>query len=220
MDFRRFGIVMLGLVSIAGSAKATISYQGSQVSFSGQAGTDGLAVSSLSTFSGALTTDGFVTGDEYLDPTTQIEFLAFNGSGSAAQSFNLSGGTLSVTNGNTIEIVLPAGVDFGFAFNVTTPSSPFLNLCEDITVAGCSGNAVVVPPASGFIGAISDIPTVTALTTIWLHPASGSPTITLQSFEVATLASSATPDGPTMLLIGGGLIVLHLLRRRRANVAN
>ena len=213
MDFRRFGIVMLGLVSIAGSANATISYQGSQASFNSKAATDGLAVSSLATFTGALTTDGITANDEYLDATTQIEFQAFNADGSNPQQFTLTGGTLSVAAGNTIKITFPVGVDFGFAFNFTTTSS-FETVCEDVTLAGCSGSAIILQNASGFVGAINDVPTPAALTVLWLHQ--GNAVNTLQSFDVAT--QSATPDGPTILLIGGGLIVLHLLRRRRANV--
>jgi hypothetical protein len=216
MDFRRFGIATMGIVMLAGSARATISYQASQASFNTKAGTDGLVVSSLGTFTGALTTDGIAANDEYVDATTQIEFQAFNADGSNPQPFTLTGGTLSVTPDHTIKITFPVGVDFGFAFNFTTTST-FETLCEDVTLAGCSGSTLVFQNASGFLGATNDIPTPAALTVLWVHQ--GNSVNTLQSFDVAT--QTATPDGPPMLLIGGGLIVLHLLhRRRRAIVAD
>jgi len=101
MGFQRMAIVMTGLIAVAGSARATISYQASQASFTtrAQSVADGLTVSSLMTFTGALTQIGSVANDEYIDPTTQIEFLAFNTNGTNAQPFILNGGTLSVTLG-------------------------------------------------------------------------------------------------------------------------
>jgi len=80
-------------------------------------------------------------------------------------------------------------VDFGFAFNFTT-SSTFISLCEDVVLGGCSGNAVVTTNVSGFIGAINDIPTPAALTSLWLGPQS-SGAITLQSLDVANARSRA-----------------------------
>jgi hypothetical protein len=205
------------LVSIMGisaliPASATISYQSSQPTFVIQAGTDSLAVSSLVTFTGALSTL-VTTNDQYIDPLTNLEFLAFNSGGTPISFASITGNTLIASGGSQVEIVFPAGIDFGFAFNFTTGT--FLTLCEDTTPSGCSGSAFVISPASGFIGAISDTPTNTPLTALWLHAQSGSATINIQSFEVATQNVASTPDGPTWLLIGSGLIVLPLLHRRR-----
>lgn len=229
MTSHRFGIFMLGLGVIAGSARATITYSASQAAFGPQATvTDGLTLSSLITFTGALcstagTCANGVIGDEYIDPTTGLEFLAFNGSGTTNEAFaSVTDGVLytAANQGDAIEVIFPTGVDYGFAFNFTTTSSGD-NLCIDTSSASfnsCpSGPTFVMSGNSGFIGALNDSPTPAPLTAVWLAlSASGSAATDLQSFEVATQsAQTATPEGSTSLLIGSGLIALTFLRRRR-----
>jgi hypothetical protein len=217
MVLSKFRVLILGLGALI-PASATITYQSSQANFATQATvTDGLTLSSLITFTGTLSTVGGVTDDAYVDPTTGIEFLAFNSTGSANAAFTLTAGHVLDTgtnSGDAIEVIFPTGVDYGFAFNFTTAAS-FNNLCVDTSIGGCnSGGTVVTTGGSSFVGALNDNPTPAALSTIWMHPGSFSPDTDLQSFEAGS--ESATPDGPTMLLIGGGLIALHFVYRRKA----
>src|SRR5271167_5011694 len=100
MGFRRLGIFSLGLASIAIPARATISYQTTQTAFYNEATTiNGLTVSpSLITFSGSnLTEVAGVANDAYLDPTTGIEFLAFNSTGTTHVAFAVTSGVLTTT---------------------------------------------------------------------------------------------------------------------------
>jgi hypothetical protein len=226
-SFRKFGVVMLGLGMLAGSARATITYQATQGpgagSFTTKAGTDSLTVSSLITFTGALCTTGCangVIGDEYVDPTTGIEFLAFMSDGLTNVAFaSITAGTLNTVagSGDYIEVIFPAGLHDGFAFNFTTAYSNGINLCVDTSVPGpcASGGTYVGQNVSGFVGAVNDNPTPAPLVSLWLYPTSGfavSAGTDIQSFEVANPAT--TPEGPTLLLIGPGLIGLLFYRRR------
>ncbi len=228
MIFQRLAIFMLGFAIIAVPAKASIYYGATtQLAFTtrAQSAPDDLTVSSLQTFTGSLTTDGNAANDEYLDPVTGIEFLAFSSNGGTQVAFtSVSGGVLNMatTGGNTIEVIFPAGIDYGFAFNFTTPSSSGDNLCVDTSVANfgnCDGNVFISQNGTGFVGALDDFGSLTTLNTLWLHPLSGGLTSTdLQSFDVATQGSEA-PEPATMLLIGMGLLAIHgigVIRRRRA----
>jgi hypothetical protein len=226
MGFRKFGVLMLGLGIVAGWARGSITYQTSQANFTSQATvTDGLTVSSLITFTGALTelAGSGVANDEYIDLTTGVEFLAFSSNGLTHEAFaSVSGGILNTAagQGDSIEVMFPSGVDYGFAFNFTTASSTGDNLCVDTSTATfstcASGGTSIAQNGSGFIGALNDSPTPAPLVAVWLHPQSGSPGTDLQSFDVATQSqTSDTPEARTMVLIGSGLIVINLLRRRQ-----
>jgi hypothetical protein len=220
MISHKFGILILGLGVIAGSARASITYSTTQANFNNKATTnDGLTVSSPITFTGALTELGGsgVADDEYIDPTTGVEFLAFNSSGSSNVAFaSVTSGVLNTQAGlgSSIEVIFPTGVDYGFAFNFTTAWSGGENLCIDpnTTFNSCaSGGTYIASGGSGFIGAINDNPTPAPLTSVWLAlSASGSAGTDLQNFEVA-----GVPEGSTNLLIGSGLIGIYLLHRRR-----
>jgi hypothetical protein len=226
MVLRKCGIFMLGLASIAIPARATISYQSTQGSFSFQAGTtDGLTVSpTLITFTGTGLTEstvgtGNVAGDEYLDSATGVEFLAFTSNGMTPVAFaSVTGGALETTPGagDAIEVLLPSGTD-GFAFNFT--ASSFDNLCIDFSVSTFSTCANGGATAPSFSGLLNDGPPST-LPTLWIHPGSFSPGTDLQNFEVAT--ESPVPESSTMFMIGGGLVAMKALgaiRRRRLSQA-
>ncbi len=227
MSIQKLCFFTLGLALAASPALATISYQSSQAAFASKAvTTDSLFVSSLTTFTGILATDGVVSGDEYVDATTGIEFIAFNGSGSSQVAFSsVSGGVLNTTvgAGNAIEVVFPSSTDYGFAFNFTTASGTGVTVCVDLspgTFSNCAlGGTFVSQNGTGFIGGINDGGSLAPLTTLWIHPQNGASGATdLQSFEVAT-QGSATPETSTMLLIGSGLVAISALsinRRRHA----
>jgi hypothetical protein len=221
MVFRKYGIFMVGLGMLAGSARATITYSASQAAFGTQATvTDGLTLSSLITFTAAnLTTiNGVACGcsdDEYIDPTTGLEFLAFNGSGTTNEAFaSVTAGVLytAANSGDSIEVIFPTGLDDGFAFNFTTTRNTGDTLCVGTSVGGCNGSNFAGQFGSAFIGALNDNPTLAPLTVVWLTTP-GSADTDLQSFEVATQAP--VPEGPTNLLLGSGLSALYWLYRRR-----
>lgn len=216
----RFTIFILGLAAAMVPARASLTYQASQTSFSNQATvTDGLTLTSLITFTGTLSEVSGVANDEYVDPTTGVEFLAFSSNGTTHKAFaSVSGGDLNLpaSSGDSIEVILPV-TTYGFAANFTTTFSPYESLCMDVSTSTfntcASGGTVTLANTSGFVGTLDDNPTPSPFTTIWLHPqSSGSAGTDLQSFELGT--QDPAPDPATMLTLGAGLIFLALLRRR------
>jgi hypothetical protein len=214
-----YSIFFLGLLTLAPSARASLTYQSSQATFTNQATvTDALTVSSLITFTGSFSEFGTVNNDEYIDPLTGVEFIAFNASGTTNKAFaSVSGGVLNTaaSQGDSIEVILPAGT-YGLAFDFTTVFPSGETLCADVVVSSCaSGGTFVTQNASGFIGGLNDNPTPAPVTAIWLHPINSAGT-DLIDFEIATQGSQSdtAPDPATMLTLGSGLVLLALLRRR------
>lgn len=213
MSVTRFVFTVLGLVAIVVPARASLTFQSSQTSFTTDADSAGLTVSSEFTFTGGTFSsfDG-VSDAEY---TVQgVEFVLFNSSGSTAENWgSQSGGTLDVPNGlnDAIEVIFPSNV-YGFGFNFTT-SSGLETVCVDPTTAfsNCDSGGTAAP---GFIGTLSTTPSLAQITNLWIHPlASGS--TDLSNFELATQSEASTPEATTTLLLGSGLILLALVRRRR-----
>jgi len=209
MRITRILLPILGLVAAVVPARASLTFESSQTSFAMEAGNDGLSLSSLITF-------GSVSGDEYIDPTTGVEFFAFNSGGSTSESFlTTSSGELETTPGlgDSIEVVFPSTV-IGFAFNLTTASGNE-TLCVDLSPATFSTCANGGTPAPGFAGVINESPLAT-LPTLWLHPlAGGSAATDVISFEVAIQSDDmSAPDVATFLSLGSGLILVACVRRR------
>jgi len=200
---------MLGLGMIAGAGATTVYTS---------APTFNTAVSALlGTAGGTFTSAGLQTGNtEYIDTTTGVEFFGFADSGGTAgvaDTLTVTGGILQASFDALIEVVLPTNTQ-GLQLSVGATSS-LSTFCFDPTATfNTSGNCdatlfVSSPSSPDFVGAVDPI----ALSTAWVGPfTSGSPTATITSFEVYSVAS-ATPEGPTVLLIGSGLVGLRLLRR-------
>jgi hypothetical protein len=225
--FRRYGILMLGLGMLAGSARATTTYcaacPNTQTAFN--TAVTGLSSSGLMSFP---TSD--LQEEEYTDSSTQVEFLGFTDAQVSGHTYYTEGsptdltvdGTLlasssvDYTAGEVIEIILPADV-VALELNISSPSgaSSYCVLPASSFQSNACNNFPMVTSSSDveFVGLTNISPT-----TIWLGPANAtSPTVAINSFEVFTnqSAQSAVPEGPTMLLLGSGLTALFGLHRRR-----
>jgi hypothetical protein len=227
MKKARLTIFILGLSAGIVPARASLTYYcsngcgGSTAQFTTQATvTDGLSLSSLVDFTGALTQFGSVANDEYIDSTTGVEFIAFNASGTTNKAFaGVSGGNLNLTasSGDSIEVILPAST-YGIGFNFTTAFSNGETLCLDPTTSAFSscdsGGTFITQSSSGFVGTLNDNPAPAPFTTIWLNAqnAGSGASTDLQSFEIAT--QTEAPDAATGLTLGTGLILISLLYRR------
>jgi hypothetical protein len=216
MTLARLTIFILGLTAATIPARASLTYYSSQSTFENQATvTDALTVSSLITFTGTLSEYGSVANDEYIDLTTGVEFIAFNGTGTTNKAFTVSGGVLNTPAGDTIEIILPAGT-YGVGTYFTTTDSNGETVCMDPTTSvfnSCySGGTFIPNGGSGYVGTLNDNPTPATMTTIWLNQLT-SGNIDLTSFEIATQGESQTPDPGTWLTLGAGLILIAGLRR-------
>jgi hypothetical protein len=217
MTAARSVFTILGFVCAMVPARASLTFQTTSTTFTTDADNDGLTVSSANDF-------GSVSGATYTDMTTGVEFLAFSGNGSTAETFLTTSGELETANGSadSIEVMFPTGV-YGFAINFTTPSNSGLNLCVDpnTTFSNCdSGGTFVTQNGSAFIGTINDNPTpAQQVTTLWLHNEGGSNAgIDITSYEIATeesMGGGEAPECTTLTSLGTGLIGLAALRRRK-----
>ena len=213
MTITRLMIFILGLTA----ATFRLTYYSSQSTFENQATvTDVLTVSSLITFTGTLSEFGSVLNDEYIDPLTGVEFIAFDSTGTTNKAFTVSGGDLNTPSGDSIEVILPAGT-YGIGAYFTTTASNGETVCMDPTpsvFSSCSsGGTFIANGGSGYVGTLNDNPTPAPMTTIWLNQLTSS-NIDLTSFEIATQGESQAPDPATWLTLGSGLILVAALRRR------
>ena len=210
-------ILLLALAAVAPPASATISYTscssgcgsstGTYAVWQGASGSAGLTFSmSPATFAA-----GNLLSGVYTDPSGTV-FTGYNG---APDNLVLSGMALLQTvggGGSGIEIVLPANT-YAFAMSITTPAgSGFTNpwvAVGDHNVGATNYNIVI--PSGGsvqFFGIISDTP----LTQLFVGSLTGGSPLQINDFELGQ--STPTPEGSSAALIGGGLVLVGILRRR------
>lgn len=210
-------ILLLALAAVEQPASATISYTscssgcgsstGTYSVWQNASGSAGLTFSmSPATFAG-----GNLAGGVYSDPTGTV-FAGYNG---APDSLVLSGTALLQTvggGGSGIEIALPANT-YAFAMEITTPAgSLFTNpwvAVGDHNVSATNYNIII--PSGGnvqFFGIISDAP----LTQLFVGSLTGGSPLQINDFELGQ--SSPTPEASSAALIGGGLVLVGVLRRR------
>jgi hypothetical protein len=221
MTVHRFLIAVLVLAAFACPAFATFATYSDQTTFNNA--TTALYFPNTTTpvpitFTGALINGGA----EYDDATTLAKFFAFRANGVTVDQFTKSGTSLQTTAGlgDVVKITLPANT-YAFAVNFTIQAAS-ANFCMEPTdtfsaTSNCDYIAFVSSPASTFFGIVSTSP----MPTFWVGPTgTSSATLLLNSFEVGTQASvSETPEVATLLTIGGGLILLRLLQKRRPRLA-
>jgi len=216
-------ILLLVLAALAQPAFATISYAacssgcGANTSstyavWQGASGSAGLTFSmSPATFAG-----GNLVSGVYTDPTGAV-FTDYNGA-NIDTLMSVSGASLLQGLGGTgtgIEIVLPANT-YAFAMDITTPiGSGFTNpwvAVGDHNVGGTNYNLVI--PSGGnvlFFGIISDTP----LSELFIGPLSNGSRLQINNFELGQ--ATPTPEASSATLIGGGLVLLGVLRRRHVH---
>jgi len=147
---------------------------------------------------------------------TGIDFLGFdtNFTCCGALGFTMISGKPTATNaGEVVKVTLPAASIYAFGIHIANTG----NWCIDLTATGpCAYNIPNTSPAVQFFGFVSDAPVSAPL---YIHYATGSPTIVLSNFKAYGAASDPVPEPRTMLLVGLGLITLPLVaqKTRRRN---
>jgi hypothetical protein len=213
---------LVALAALARPVSATITYtscssgcgssSGTYSVWQTASGSAGLTFSmSPATFAGGNLVSGI-----YSDPTGTV-LTGYNGT---PASLVLNGTALAQSvggGGSGIEIALPANT-YAVAFNVTSaPGSQFTFLGAELgdhNVSATNYN-IILPGGGGsvqFFGIISSVP----LTELFLGPATGGSAFQINDFELGEAGdSTATPEPTSAALIGGGLVLVGVLRRRR-----
>jgi hypothetical protein len=160
------------------------------------------------TFSGSPGSTGLLNASG-----TGIDFLGFDTAFSfnSPVSFTVNSGQLIATNqAEVVKINFPVAGVYAFGFHVTVTSGSG-NWCIDMTGTGC-GNTVhnSSPSDPQFMGFVSNVPVTS---TLYLYYPGGNPTLVLTNFEA--FGPAAVPESRTMLLVGLGLVILPLTRRKQ-----
>lgn len=213
-------ISLVALAALARPASATITYtscssgcsstSGTYAVWQTASGSAGLTFSmSPATFAG-----GNLASGVYSDPTGTV-LTGYNGA-SIDTLTTVSGTSLlqSVGGGGSgIEINLPANT-YAFAMNITTLSgfgSPVVELGDHNLN---NANYGIIIPSGGsvqFFAIISDTP----LTQLFVGQSTSGGRLQINDFELGE--ATPTPETSSAALIGGGLALVGVLRRRRVH---
>jgi hypothetical protein len=194
-------------ILLVAPAEATTSYYtgaAGETTFSGSVGGLTLLDPAL-TFSGSPGSDGLHNASG-----TGIDFLGFDTAFifNSPQSFTINGGKLTGNPSEVVEITFPAAGVYALGLHITVTSGTG-NWCIDLTQGGCGSNVANSSPSDvEFFGFVSNTPVTAPL---YIHYATGNPTIVFTNFEAF---SDPVPEANTMLLVGLGLVILPLVRRK------
>jgi hypothetical protein len=213
-------ILLVALAALARPVYATISYTSCSSGCGSSTGTysvwqtaSGSAGLTFSMSPATFAAGNLVSG-VYSDPTGTV-LTGYNGANPANLILNGTSLMQSVGGGGSgIEIALPANT-YAVAFNLASASgSSFTFLGAELgdhNVSATNYN-IILPSGGGsvqFFGIISSVP----LTEIFVGPASGGSPFQINDFELGEV--TPTPEASSAALIGGGLVLLGVLRRRR-----
>jgi hypothetical protein len=210
-------ILLVALAALARPVSATITYtacssgcsstSGTYAAWQTAPGSAGLTFSSLPvTFTGSNLASGV-----YTDPTGTV-FTGYNGAN--PDNLSVSGTALvqTVTGfGAGIQFTLPANT-YALAFTITNllgaSGQPMVAL-NNLNLSAAN-YTIVIPNGSSpqFFGIISD----TAISSIFVGNLNGGGTLQINDFKLGQ--SSPTPEASSAVLIGGGLVLVGVLRRR------
>jgi hypothetical protein len=171
------------------------------------------AVGGLTLLNPALTFAGDASGGLFNASGTGIDFLGFDTAFifNSPQGFTVNAGQLVGNPSEVVKIALPPAGVLAFGTHITVASGS-ATWCIDLTQAGCGSSVSNSTPSNvQFFGFVSNTPVTAPL---YIHYTGGNPTIVFTNFEA--FSAAAVPEPHTMLLVGLGLIILPLVRWKRA----
>jgi hypothetical protein len=211
-------ILLVALAALARPVSAAITYTSCSSGCSSSSGT--YAVWQSASGSGGLTfsmspatfAGGNLVSGIYSDPTGTV-LTGYNGA--SIDTLMTVPGTSLVQSlgggGSGIEINLPANT-YAFAMSITTVSgfgSPVVEIGDHILN---NANYGIIIPSGGsvqFFAIISDTP----LTQLFVGQPTSGGRLQINDFELGE--ATPTPEPGSAALIGGGLVLVGILRRRR-----
>ena len=211
-------IFLVALAALARPAYATITYTSCSSGCSSSSGTYGVwqtaSGSAGLTFSMSPATfaGGNLVNGVYSDPTG-TSLTGYSGVSTIDTLMSVSGTSLlqSVGGNNSgIEIDLPANT-YAFAMSITTLSgfgSPVVEIGD--RVLNNANYGIIIPTGGSvqFFAIISSTP----LTQLFVGQPTSGGRLQINDFEIGE--SSPTPEASSAALIGGGLVLVGVLRRR------
>ena len=213
-------ILLVSLAALARPASAGTTYTSCSSGCSSSSGTyavwqtaSGSAGLTFSSFPVTFAGGNLVSG-VYSDPTGTV-LTGYNGANPVSLILNGTALLQSVGGGGSgIELLLPANT-YAVAFNLTSATGSIFTYLGaelgDHNVSATNYN-IILPSGGGsvqFFGIISSAP----ITEIFVGPANAASPFQINDFELGELIS--TPETSSGALIGSGLILVGVLRRRR-----
>jgi hypothetical protein len=197
MVCRTIFVPVLGL-ALAGMACATTTFYTSQSLFN--TATAGMTFTTISD----LASSELSSGAPLTDPSTGVVFSDQTGNSGDLSVINT--GELKVSSGFSLGIEVPSTYT-AYWFDIVTVNSG--GTVNESSSSPSSSDSFTTAGTPVFFGIVTD----TAVTGLQLAGSSG---IEIDNFNVASSGSSdSAPEGATMMMIGGGLILLRALRVRR-----
>jgi hypothetical protein len=197
-------------ILLVAPAEATTSY------YTGSSGESSFttAIAGLTLMDPALTFSGTPGSTGLLDASgTGIDFLGFDDFGALnPKTFTVSSGNLTAAFANDVtEITFPAAGVYAFGIHLTTTIGNG-NWCVDLTTGGCNYNPTENNTTTVFFGFVSTTPVTAPL---YIRPLGSGNTTVFTNFEAYGAASDPpVPESRTMLLVGLGLVIFPLVRRK------
>ena len=211
---------MLGLIGVAVPGRASFSYYNGtsgNTQFNNAVALAGWTLSPSEGIGAGFGTLVTPADHEYDDTATGAKFFSFLSNGTTSDKFSISLPPLTTHNsGDLIEITLPANV-FAFRATIGFISAPAATVCFEAASSfssTCSGNqtSALTLGSPMFFGVTS----TTAFNTIWIGESNAdsfTPEYQITGFADAT--GVGMPETGSMLLLGGGLVAIGLIRLRR-----